>query len=641
MLIRDGQDLCLHRRKPAGESTGIVLNQDADKALNGAVNHAVQHDRTMLLAVLPHIGEIELLRHQHIKLNRAALPGTANGIFQMEIYFRAVESAVSFIHHIFQAAMLQGILQRRRGLLPDLIGAHGILRARGELRLVGQAEGGIHLIEQVNGVLYFLLNHRRRDKEMGIILGEVADAEQAVQGTGKLMAVYQAKLTETQGQVAVAVGMGLVDQHTPRAVHGLHCVIFIIYFREVHIFLVMIPVARSLPQLTVHNHRRFDFLVAVAAMHLTPVIDEFIANNHAVGVEEGEARPLLMQGEKIQFLAQLAVVALLSLLQHMQVGVQFLLLLESRAIDALQHLVIGIATPVRAGHALQLDGLDLARGNNMGPGAQIRKLALAIHGNGGIFRQVIDKLHLVALALFLEEFQGFGAAHFLAGKCQVLLDYLLHFLLDIPQISIRQLTLHIEIIVKPVFNGRADCQLHLAVLVQALHCLGQDVGSRMAQCPAAICILEGQKLDLGIFIQHTHKIPRLPIHLGGQHLLGQAITHLLDKIQYARALGNLSHRAILQRNFKHFQSSSQSKNPVPQNEGRGHARGSTLLAPVMDRDHFCLGNGEDSGEAYSSLFSPQLGSGGTSSVPRGSQPRPPSLEKLKASVVSSASLFFS
>ena len=45
-------------------------------------------------------------------------------------------------------------------------------------------------------------------------------------------------------------------------------------------------------------------------------------------------------------------VALCRLLKHVEIGVELFLLLERRAIDALQHLVLLAAAPVRARNAL-------------------------------------------------------------------------------------------------------------------------------------------------------------------------------------------------------------------------------------------------------------------------------------------------
>ena len=107
--------------------------------------------------------------------------------------------------------------------------------------------------------------------------------------------------------------------------------------------------------------------------------------------------------------------------------------------------------------------------------AQIRELALSIEGNLRILRQVIYKLYLVILTGCPEHVQSLLTADQLALQLQVLLDNLVHFLLDVLQVILGEALLHVNIIVKAVLNGRADGQLHVLILVQALNCLCQDM----------------------------------------------------------------------------------------------------------------------------------------------------------------------
>ena len=43
------------------------------------------HDRAMFLAIFADIGHIEAFRHEHVELDSTALPGTADGVFQVEV----------------------------------------------------------------------------------------------------------------------------------------------------------------------------------------------------------------------------------------------------------------------------------------------------------------------------------------------------------------------------------------------------------------------------------------------------------------------------------------------------------------------------------------------------------------------------
>ena len=205
MLIRNRQDLDLNRCKPYRESTCIVLDQDADEALDAAIDNTMDHDRTMLLSILTDISQIEFLRHEHIELDRTALPGTANGISEVEIDLRTIESTIAFIDHILQTAMLQSVPQSIRRRLPYLIGAHGIFRARTELCMIFQTECLVDLIKKIDDLLDLFFNLRRHHEDMRIILRKVPYAEQSMERTGKLMTMDKAKLAHAQRQFTIAV----------------------------------------------------------------------------------------------------------------------------------------------------------------------------------------------------------------------------------------------------------------------------------------------------------------------------------------------------------------------------------------------------------------------------------------------------
>ena len=155
---------------------------------------------------------------------------------------------------------------------------------------------------------------------MGVVLGEAADAEQAVQRAGHLVAVDQAQLRHAQGQVAVGMGLALINQHAAGAVHGLNGVILAVDDGGVHVVLVVIPVAAAVPELLVEDDGRGDLHIAVALVALPPIVQQGVFQHHALGQEEREARALLGHHEQAQFLAQLAVVAALGLLNALQIA---------------------------------------------------------------------------------------------------------------------------------------------------------------------------------------------------------------------------------------------------------------------------------------------------------------------------------
>ena len=91
-----------------------------------------------------------------------------------------------------------------------------------------------------------------------------------------------------------------------------------------------------------------------------------LADDAALGMEEDQARAgEFLDAEEVEFLAELAVVALLGLFELLQIGVELLLGEERGAVDALQLLVLLVALPVGAGDGEQLERLDLRRWTGM------------------------------------------------------------------------------------------------------------------------------------------------------------------------------------------------------------------------------------------------------------------------------------
>ena len=98
-------------------------------------------------------------------------------------------------------------------------------------------------------------------------------------------------------------------------------------------------------------------------------------------------------------------IALLGLLDALEVRVEVLAARPGGAVDALQHLVAFVAAPVRAGDAGQLEGLDLPGRRHVWAAAEIDELALAVQRHR-VFRNAFDDLDLVLLAHLAEQVDG-------------------------------------------------------------------------------------------------------------------------------------------------------------------------------------------------------------------------------------------
>ena len=457
-----------------------MLDQNADKALDRAEYHAVNHDWAVLLSVRSHILQLKPLGQLEVQLNRSALPGTSDAVHQMEVNLRAVEGSVSLVDDIGKTQLVQSSLKGRGRHLPVLVASHGILGTGGQLHMVLEAEQGIGIIDQSYHALDLILDLLRRHENMRIVLGEAAHTHQAMQLAGFLVTVHQAKLTHADGQIPVGTGLGSVHQHAARAVHRLDREVLAVDHRRVHIVFIVIPVAGGLPEAAVQDHRRGNLHIAGFLVNLSPVIKKRVFQHHSLGQEERKSRSGLMHHKESQLFSQLSVVALLSLLHHGDVGLQLLLLREGRRIETGQHLIVLVAAPVGSRQAHDFEGLSyLLRALQMRSRAEIHELALLIEADLLALRQILDKLHLIGLALFLHEgdrlVPGLREAH----DFQVLLDDLLHLRLDLFKIVRGKRRLKVHVVVEAVRDGGADGQLDARI--QTLHRLGHHMAGRMAQ----------------------------------------------------------------------------------------------------------------------------------------------------------------
>ena len=155
----------------------------------------------------------------------------------------------------------------------------------------------------------------------------------------------------------------VVDLDVARAVHRLQRVdplllrVLLLHLRDEHVLAVFLPVARGLPELAVHNLRGLDLAIAGIGQSPAHVILHGAVYRPAVRVPEHHARRLFLHVEELHLAADPAMIALGRLLQHVEIGLQVVLVLEGHAIDALEHLVAAVATPVGARHAHQLEGI--------------------------------------------------------------------------------------------------------------------------------------------------------------------------------------------------------------------------------------------------------------------------------------------
>ena len=285
------------------------------------------------------------------------LPRAADRVGHVEVDLRAVERAVALVELVRQVVVVQRALQRGLGAVPHVLGADPLLGPRRELQARLEAELLVDREAEVEAADDLFLDLVLGGEDVRVVLGDVADAQQAVQRAGRLVAVHEALLGVADRQVAVGAPLRRVELRVRRAVHGLQAHRLALDVREVHVVAVHVPVPGLLEELGVVEDRRVDLAVAARRVLGAPQVGQLVPDRHPVREPERRARRELGEHEQLELLAELAVVARARLLEPLEVLGQLVLGRERGAVDAREHLAVRVAAPVGAGDEVSLNAL--------------------------------------------------------------------------------------------------------------------------------------------------------------------------------------------------------------------------------------------------------------------------------------------
>ena len=216
----------------------------------------------------------------------------------MVVQFRAVEGAVTFVDHIRNSLSFDSFAQGIRGLFPNSVITHCIIRFCRQFYMVFEAELAINTVEEFDNLQEFILHLFWQHEYVSIILRESTNPKEAMEGTRQFMAVNQAQFCITKWEITVGMHFILVNQNATWAVHRLNCIFLIINDCSVHVFTVVIPVTGSFPQLFVENNWCANFIIIKIMMYFAPEVFQSIAHSHSFWQEEWEARTFFFKDEE-------------------------------------------------------------------------------------------------------------------------------------------------------------------------------------------------------------------------------------------------------------------------------------------------------------------------------------------------------
>ena len=223
--------------------------------------------------------------------------------------------------------------------------------------------------------------------------------------------------------------------------------------------------------------------------------------------------------EQVEILANAPVIAPLRLLEPVQILVELLLVGPGGAVNALQHLVARIATPVSPRDLGELEGLELAGGRHMRSAAQVDPVALPVEADFLLLRNAGDDLGLVDLTQSPEELHRLIARHDAAGDFLVRLGQLGHLRFDGREILRREGALVGKVVVKAVLDDRADGDLRLRE--QLLHRLRQQVRRGVADDLEPFRVPVGHDGETRVLGNDVGGVDQLAVHARGERRLAQ------------------------------------------------------------------------------------------------------------------------
>ncbi|OPZ53169.1 MAG: hypothetical protein BWY91_02046 [bacterium ADurb.BinA028] len=353
-----------------------------------------------------------------------------------------------------------------------------------------------------------------RDVGVRVVHLQTAHPGEAVDDPRLFIPIDRPEFEQPQRQLAVGTSPRAVDEVVHRTVHRFEVVIRPLHAhgRE-HRVGVVGQVPGGVEEPLLGDVRRADVEEALLDVPPSRVVLHFPLEDPALGVEHRKpAAELVREGVEVKLDPEFAVIAPFRLGQPVEVCREVGLRRPGRSVDPLQLLVGLVAAPVGRAGAGDLEGVAEQLGRRdvrapaevtPGPGAIAAHVVVdrqlgAADLDPGTFRRVLgrpalepDELALERLAGQLD--QGVLVAHLAAHEGLALVDDPLHDLFELFEVFGRERRGHVEVVVEPVPDRRADAEF--GVGVDLLDGLREHVGARVAQHLQPVGVVDAHRLD--------------------------------------------------------------------------------------------------------------------------------------------------
>ena len=389
--VGEGKHSDLLGGEPHREGAVVLFDEHCERALVAAYGTAVNDERARLFAVLVDVNHIESFGEREVQLHGEQRVFLAVDIGALHIKFGSVESRLAPRFGVGDSEVVEYGLHRAFGTLPVLcasdvlIGVLGVPARETVGDIVLETEYFEHIFDEVDRSREFAFELVGSADDVTVGERELSHACESVHFAAGFLAEKRGGLGVAQGQFAVGFQPVLINGELERTGHGTQAKDFVvdILLADVeHLVLIMIPVSRGDEEVVLgHNGGLGEQITSPLLLVLDETLHD-LNYARALGHYEGQALSDVFVGhEQPEFASQSVVVALLGFLDSCEIFVEIGFLLERRAVDAGEHLVLLAAAPVGAREGGEFEALHLARRREMRSRAKVGEIALRVEGN--------------------------------------------------------------------------------------------------------------------------------------------------------------------------------------------------------------------------------------------------------------------
>ena len=225
---------------------------------------------------------------------------------------------------------------------------------------------------------------------------------------------------------------------------------------------------------------------------------------------------------------------------RVEVRVQLLLLEEGGAVNALQHLALGVAAPIRARGVRQLEVFDARRVGHVRAATEVDERPVGVRGDDLVVAQLGEALELEGVVD--EAALRLGAIHLFADERILLGRDLPHLVLEPGEILGGERLGDLEVVVEAFVDGRTEADLRVGA--KASHGRGQHVRRGMPEHAQRCRVAVGEHAERAAGAQRRGEVLNLPVDFHGDGRLEQPLTDRADDVGGKRAARHVACRAV-------------------------------------------------------------------------------------------------